>query len=508
MAEPRWNDMTDERMESMLKDMLPELPPDDVSAATNPWSSTMLKLIWGLGLTSITIHFFKLELILPAVGWVLILLAFRTIRGENGWFRACWLLSAVRVAATVFTFVLNGTIWNQTVCETAAFRVVNGGLLLLQLVTDVLLWCGLRTVRRKAGLSPGAWSAGALLLWHFLVFVIAVNQMNFTAAGLVLLAVYGAILASLRRLFHTLDQAGYGLEASPLNISNGVLAIVLAAVTVVGGGAGFLLFHSYPMDWRPVTVEVRPEIASVKEHLAALGFPQDVLEDLSDEDVLALKGAKRVVTGTGLYPVNEGRWEETSPKSFETVYDVEELRISGVAVELDGERERWQLIHHFRWEVNPGFWGTESIQLWPAWRLGEGWKQAGDLTGRLLCVGDNVTYEAPYYSVEEKTYGQTDLFDDSQTKTDIFAVFSLPRKSEQQRGYICYPVEEVNDGWIIDGWINYTHQASPWQYPNLTAMDMRMRDSWTVAGVFRTVQTAIQLDPHQESDELLGYETK
>ena len=40
-------------------------------------------------------------------------------------------------------------------------------------------------------------------------------------------------------------------------------------------------------------------------------------------------------------------------------------------------------------------------------------------------------------------------------KHDVFATFSLPEDGTRQRGYLMYDVLEMNDGCIIDSWLQY-----------------------------------------------------
>ena len=68
-----------------------------------------------------------------------------------------------------------------------------------------------------------------------------------------------------------------------------------------------------------------------------LGFPEEVLDDLSAEDLAACDGAIRVVADTIDLPMNKGRKVTTRTKSghntfietTETVYDVKELHVTG-----------------------------------------------------------------------------------------------------------------------------------------------------------------------------------
>ena len=216
-----------------------------------------------------------------------------------------------------------------------------------------------------------------------------------------------------------------------------------------------------------------------------------------------------MVTDVHEYPFNEGQnvleYREADPDLrtsagyyWTTVYDVQELTITGIAVELPGEREQWKIFHHFLWTVNPGFCGTESIQLWSAYHLGEGWADGGQLSGQLLYDKDGITFTSPYHYLGSRTYTSQSIFWGQQTSTDIFASFSLPNDGERQRGYISYLAEEAADGYIIDSWCNYTHQQTWFQYPVWTAMDRQLAGAPNRDGAFFTVQDALQFYPTEE----------
>ena len=121
---------------------------------------------------------------------------------------------------------------------------------------------------------------------------------------------------------------------------------------------------------------------------------------------------------------------ETQPGGGEdvqdTVYDVKELRLTGVAVQLPGERETWMVFHHFLWTTDPGFCGTEVLQIWPAdENMQDGWRFAGDVTGRVLYDRDGQTFTAPYASLGAQTSTANTVLWGEQTNTDLFAAFSV-----------------------------------------------------------------------------------
>ncbi len=507
MADERWEAMTEQDFETLLAQAVPDLPPDDVAKQVGPWRQAMARILWGLGLSSITVHFFYLNFILPSVGLLLLLLGFRTLRRENRWLRLCWQISIVRVGCQMALLILYATIWYDSLLTPWLFYV-QIFLAALQLLLFLAFWLGLREVGKKAGGAGGTGSAAALLIWNLLILALGLVQFDLIWGMLGMLILYVCILVSLWKLSGALDEVGYVVESAPVKRSDRALSALLAAVTAAGILCVGLLFHSYPMDWQEVTPTHSAAVEEVKGQLLDLGFPREVLRDLTDEDILALRGARRILTGTRDHPVNEGREVKTvgpDGPCINVVYDVNELRITGVAVELPGDRETWQLIHHFRWVVDPGFYGTESIQLWSAERNEQGWQQGGPLTGRLLYDRDGRTYEAPYYFLGNKTYTQNSMFFGPSELSDLFAAFSMPRRGADHRGYLSYPILEVQDGWIIDSGFNYTHQLSPFQYPVETAMGNRMRGSWNLTEPFQVVRTAIQFYPFCDGTELFGY---
>lgn len=265
------------------------------------------------------------------------------------------------------------------------------------------------------------------------------------------------------------------------------LALGLAAVLGLGCLCGYRFGSRYPMDWQPRDAAETQETEAIRDHLLSLGFPEDVLRDLSAEDLAACGGAMQVIVDTIDLPMNPGREVVThygNSLNYRTVYDVKELHVTGVGVEVPGERDTWILFHHFRWQVDPACRGTEALQLWLAGREDRGgWDMAGPITGRLLCDRDGQTFTAPYAYLgcpsEARSY-------------EAYAAFSLPQEGEDCRGYLCYPVTAREGVSGFGSILHYTHQTSWRQYPARTAMAERMRNSWLGSEAFRTQGASLQ----------------
>ncbi len=479
--------MSEEELDELLKSSLPDLPPQDVVDEVTPWRRAMNRVLVGLGLTTITLNFLWLDYLLPAVGMVLLLLGFRALRRENPWFRTCWGIAVLRAVYTFVNLILNATILQSAFrasSQASALVTVSLGLLFAEFFC---LWGGLRAVQRKAGLPPHAGGAVALMVWYaFLCLLAQVGYVGLLLGG-ILLMVYVCIIRGLWKLSGELDEAGYAIRPAPVRMEDGTVALAITLLLVGGCICGWLFGSRYPMAWTPVETGEHGQTAEIKAELLELGIPEDVLDDLTAEDLAACDGAIRAVVETCDEPLNNDKQKT--------------LHITGVAVELSGAVERWMIIQHFRWEENPGFYGTESIQLWPAYQDSDGWCAGGEVTGRVLYDKDGQTYAAPYWFLGEQRVTSDSLFWGAQTSTDVFAAFSMPSNGENHRGYVAYPIEELEDGYLISGWFNYTHQRVAIQYPALSAMENRMRNSWNDAGAFFTMQYATQFHPEELDGE-------
>lgn len=500
MREHERESARDDAFEALLAQSVDELPPEEIVADVTPWRRAMERVLFGLALCMVTLNFWCLNYILPAVGTVLLLLGLRALRRENPWLRGCFVCAVLRAACVFPSLILNTTILQSDACKSAA-AVVSAALMLALLLC---FWQGLRAVLRKAGLPAQGGGAGALLAWYVLVCVLAAVHYTGWIVPIAMLVGYVCILRSLFRLSGALDEAGYAIAPQPVRVTDRCIALVLAAALGIGCTLGYLFGGSYRMDWQPADTSEQTQTEAIRQQLLDLGFPEAVLNDLTPEDIAACGGALRVVVEVEDYPVNDGRtvlWEAYNEKNErhyvqDTVYDVKELRLTGVGVQLPGAQETWRVFHHFLWTTDPGFYGTEVLQIWSAdQNTPDGWRFAGDVTGRVLHDRDGQTFTAPYHALGRQTYTADSVFFGQRTNSDLFAPFSMPRHAEHARGYVAYSAAAVQSGCLLDSWINYTHQQSWLQYPAVTAQTHRMTCAQSSDGAFRTVQDALQLSP-------------
>ena len=321
--------------------------------------------------------------------------------------------------------------------------------------------------------------------------MLAIQEYEGWILGFVIVAAYIGILVELKNIAEKLEEAGYVLEEHSVRISDSRCAAGAAILTAAGLFVSYTCFGAYHMEWTTANETQDPACEETKAHLLSLGFPEDILHDLKKEDILACKNARQVL-------LNQS---DDSLRGRDG-----QLQLDGLAVELEQEGQ-WKVIHHFLWNGNPGFRGTEAVQINPAYQeLNGGWTSQGKLTGQVLYDKDGTSYTADYKILQDENYdtGMNAFFYGSQQNASIFAEFSLPRSGENCRGYVAYEIKAKESDWWIDSWLNYTHQKTIWQYPVISAAQNRRQGGWLDERVFSTVQDALQVLPEGENEGSIG----
>lgn len=472
--------MTDERrFDDLLREDAAALPPP-AAGEINPWSMAMTRVLWGLGLITITLNFLYLDVILPAVGGLLLVLGFCTLRRENTPLRWCYILSLASLAVRGACIVL------------AALPVETGlapayvNIALLQ-VLYVCLWRGMVGVSRAAGEEkPAATAAGAMAVFYAVLTVLALIGVEGWLLVLPMLVLYILLLRSMVRLSRSLADTGYAITAAPVRLPDaavlwGGLGVLLAAVLLA-----MFLGQRYPMDWH--TRSDVPQSVPIRQELLEKGFPERVLNDLTADEVAQLAGAVRVYhqterlySNTDYREVTLSRFLRDPPHTLQydhtltetddagnrtyryvyRVYDTLEQTMRHVAVELpaEGDTARFVYIHHLTYAAPPSPY-TEMLELWPAWQTQGDWFPGGHVSGRVLCERNGTAQAAAFHTLKSGSQQVSDLFGTRQTQR-ITAGWSFPRGVESPRAYVFYDALRGQDGWVIESWANYVCQTAP-----------------------------------------------
>ncbi len=455
MGSSKWKDLDDREFELALGESVDENISTDIASVMMQCGRIMRLILIGLALQTITFDFLKLNYILPFVGVIMSLLGYRKLKDENVWFRLDYIAAWLSTVYSVTFMILNTMPIHCYEGLVAVNKVCVVVLMAVKLAQLVWLWLGIRAVQKKAGLVPGAYSAGFLIVWY--VAVLAIGLIKYgsalsTVMFVVLIVVYGLLLFSMHRLSGELDEAGYAVRLSVIKVTDRVIASAVSAVLIAGCACGYIFGSSYHMDWSIA----ESTDTQIKNELLEQGFPDYVLNDLTQEELAACDGALDIVANVNK---NENG-----------------LQFTDVAVRVPGGEERWMVFHYFRWTEDRKFYGTDVVQVWTAYRdLPKYWTACGEISGRVMYDSGGVTYASPYHSLDTKTYEQQYWIDEVRTVNDIFGTFSFPHKGKNCRGYIVYSTIHSGEDGFFSSFINYTQQDRLLQYPVITAYESRTK---------------------------------
>lgn len=507
MTDKEISQLGEQEFDLYLEEIIDRPPPSDIADDFKPWRKAMNRVLWGIGLTMLTLNVWNLDVILPGIGTILLLLGFRSLRNENKWFKTAYVIAWIRTVWWLTAFFVNATVFScekevSTFLAVGTYTMVTLGFIMLLSLRN-----GIRTVQKKADLQPHG--GNGMLCWYLIIFTLGIVSYVGILAWVLLIA-YICILRNLYKLSKELDEAGYAIVPAPVRVSDRWVKILYAAAVAAALVVGLGCFNKYPMNWQLKEVPQSASVQAVRRELLELGFPEQVLDDMTAEEILACDGAVFVLVDQRDYDVDQGRGigtkeEIAGGKGALVTKDQAEaqLRMTHIGVKLGEDRETWKIIHHFQWLVEREFCGTEALQLLPKSNMG--WEVSDGFTGRLLYDEAGATYTSDHHSLGKVTYQTTGLAAQmlgQTSSTDVFATFSMPNTGENHRGYVLYELAEMIDGGVIDSWCNYVHQQSWLQYPVRTALEYRMTTFLNLNYVFKTIQTALQFTTHGEVPEL------
>ena len=439
--------MTDRDFDQLLYQRVSYLPPEPISG---PWRRALGCICWGLILITVTLSVLSLQYILPAVGSLLLYLGFRPLRKAGPWLTLGYVLSIVQALYQAAVILLLATPAGPVLtAQPLSFRL---GLLayLLRTLLVFALWLGLRGVFRRAGQRPRTAAAAGVAACYVLMLLLALGE---TQGALPLLGFLLLFLCAVAGLFHisaTLEQAGYAIPFAPVRVSTWLVSLLYLGILAVA--VPLLLFHfnHVPLDASPAQAETGQ--AQLRQELVELGFPEEVLADLTDSEVAALEGAQEI-------------YAARSPQEGEVSSDFRPSVTYFIQVNLPGDLARYYL--WFSQSDFPEHGLRESLEVDPLTEFSQT-RPGCDLQGRLLWEEGGQLYQFPL-STQLKSPSLTGS--GGSTPSCSYVVdFSLPRQGKHVRGYVSYEAQLLADYTdfieVIHVAMVYFHRPATWlDYP-------------------------------------------
>lgn len=446
------------------QDIAGTVPAQSVVDEVNPWHEPIDRIAWGLTLTGFTLNFLYLQYLLPAVGVVLQYLGFRALRKNGMAFRAAWAISMVRLIWFAAYLVLEATPGLPVVGIDLAAGLTS---LVVQVVQLLLLRAGLRQVYQKAGITPERDPLRSAVCWQIVCAVLAFSPLAHSwLVGIPVIIAFVCIVRALFRLGGELNKAGYCFVAAPVRLSAGWVKLVYLGLCFVMMLAASAVANHPPLDAQPLSAAGE---TTIRQQLAELGLPDEVLADLADEDVRALDGATHVACCAEMMSFSSDKrtmtlcdqtnMPERPSVEPEIPAGADTIIVSTYYIELPDYRIA--VLNRFEWVQGDAGWGDAFVAF-------EDSDYGSNLIGgQLLYDRKGTTYTAPIPDLqgqEETTNG----FFGPQTSYGISGTVGYPLGAENTRGYLLYVMNLSEERSFGGTSFNYYHAKVPFHLPYRT----------------------------------------
>lgn len=306
-------------------------------------------ITWGFILTTLHLNFIYLQYILPTIGVLLIFFGFRSLRNENKYFKAVWVLSIVKLLLQLADLVRVSMPLNTVDYPELAIGTV---MLAFRIAMFLIFHAALKETYKKADKliksAPLLWAS----LWTVAEFLIALSPLSKSWLVFIPMVIcYILIVRSLYRLGSQLDDAGYVLTNAPVRISNrtfGWAYCLIGLATVITCSAFYNHLKLEPQEYH------LPKITEARQHLLDMGFPAEALKYLSNEDVTMLSGAVNVEAFSKLLMFDAKKVEHLESSEGYTqithTYEPGKKNIEATTVYIEMPENVVFAMHYFTWK--------------------------------------------------------------------------------------------------------------------------------------------------------------
>ena len=452
-----------------------ELPPSEEEVRlTNPWSKPIGFITWGFILTTLHLNFLYLQYFLPTIGVILIYLGFRSLRNENGYFKAAWVMAAFRIILHLADLITTAGPIINGYPVLAAGTVMTG----YQIAFFLIFRAALKSVYQKAGKKPESDPLLWVSVWTVAAYLIAISPLSQSwLAFIPMIIFYILIVISLESIGEELDDAGYVLRNARVNISNlafGWTYFLIALVAVIGCCIYYNHLPLEPSAYQP------PQTSEARQHLLDMDFPEEVLQYLSDDDVSLISGAKNIEAISELLMLDPTRVEHKETEGISTYINVTEEpgkeNIEATTVYMEMPRNVIYIMQYFKWQGGKPIW-QDGIQI-------AGENQAVDwqiVDSGLFYSRKGIDYTADFPRLVCDSMVQNGFFFGPSESVQITGAFSYPWGSKNQGGFVLYryKLNYEGDTFATSSALNYLHLSSPIHLPYQNTEDRLLSGAYT-----------------------------
>lgn len=443
-------------MSEFDRELMDALDAPDDGTSVNPWSRPILLITWGILLTTITFNFLGLQYILTTVGMALMYLGFRALRRENRYFRAAYILAAVRAAAQS-AFLIGSAADLAPAFQNRTFFLACVAVQIAQLVCFKL---ALDSVFTKCGAERNTASVGWLIGFTVSFGVLGVIGVTGGIVLFIYAAIYAAVVLSLVKISSSLSFVGYSMVTAPVKLSDTAVFLVYtigtAAVTfALLIGSSITLSAGAPFE--------APADSPLRESLIEGGFPDYVLQDLDDETVAHFDGFVKIQSTYSDYDYTKGA--NLVPQDGDFERSLKYLRLTTVYVELEGQLI--YTVNHFIWLKGSSIWG-DYVEI-----SGDDNMTYGDgslISSSIMYEKGGETYVSELSQLSDGYSYTTSFFVDTYQIYRVTGFARFPVGCRNARGYVVMAGSTEPDLILVCNVFNYYPTRFP-AYPSSSEAD-------------------------------------
>lgn len=419
----------------------------------NIWDKPMSNITLGFIFTMMTFNFLGLQYILPTIGVCFLYIGLRELRNENKALNLAWIFSIINLILQVLNLIYISTPLSVNFKGNWIIIAIST---IFQVSLHLIFRAGLKNVFEKANTKPIRDPILWMVIWRIVVLICAITQLGSIWFIFILIIIfYFYIFSSLYKLRYDLNAINSRPSQVSTRLSSKVFIFIyvicctfICAICCVGS-------NYIRLDSREF---ITPDTSEQRDVLIGLGFSEDILKDITDEEVAMLQEPIYIYSSNELLMfdskdeiVQNGVGVNTSTKKPGKI----NLEATVTYVELkDG---RMYAFEYFEWKDRSAYWNdgftissSQMLEL---------------INGKLLYEKDGISYFAPIPRLKGGSVTEYDMFGAEITSDKITGAVNYPFGSDRQRGYIFYQLDLSNGNWTGANLFNYTHNNNPFRIP-------------------------------------------
>lgn len=405
-------------------------------------SGALKLIVLGLFISAFQLNFWKLQYILPTIGILLQFTGYRSLRKENTYFGAAWLIAAARMVYWSIYLGISATpaiiIWNQSEF------LMGCGHMVVQILQLLLLSRALEQRKEEQGWGVSVQAIKGLVVVQCVFILVIVLELNESSILTIGLLVYQLIV--FYKVFAMVDElrmANNWLIITEKRVSDRQVYISYFVVMPTIVVALSVMLSRIPVQ---ASIYNEPELTGNREELLALGFPSNVLDDLSDRNVEVFSHPIRVEVTTNTQEFNYEEEEKTDNCTLEC---------TSIFVELSDHS--LYIIEYFEY--------PDNLEIFQDGFVNDCYETVNLVDGALLYEIEDTTFitSIPRLSDEEK-YTEDWMYGRVYEKR-ISGAISYPSGAAKKRGYVLGKIQRLEVEKIVSHYMSYAHSKSRFQFP-------------------------------------------